>query len=259
MKIREHRGSLDDSMTTVAEIPATLEAVTEHIRKSIPLLANTAMSVMVEPYTEDTRNGWNTHIVVIRNYGVFGFTDGPVDVPAATEELAEWEPRVKPSDFVEFKPRNLVPLPPDSNPFRYETMLSGTPLVRGWLIMHEGGCREDDPQALEYFVMCNTWTGQRVEVGLHPVTREQAMPLKHLRLRDVSEVLESWVSPEVLAQFEEATQELPAYTRVDLTPSVAGGVFFVHFAGRHGTPPLAVLLAMRDLTPLVKHTAVSED
>ena len=84
MKIREHRGSLAESMETVCEIEPTLEAVVDHMHadKGWPgLYAKvTPETVRVEKYGSgtDPRIGWNTHIVTIEGYGVYGFTDGPI-------------------------------------------------------------------------------------------------------------------------------------------------------------------------------------
>ncbi|AHC30525.1 hypothetical protein CC53_gp108 [Rhizobium phage vB_RleS_L338C] len=34
---------------------------------------------LVKPYGWDERIGWETHIVLVSGYGVFGFTDGPLE------------------------------------------------------------------------------------------------------------------------------------------------------------------------------------
>lgn len=82
MKIREHRETLDESMETVEEIDPTMEAIASFInRKYAGWLGDLPFPVKrikVIPYTFDTRIGWDTHIVVIEDFGVFGFTDGPV-------------------------------------------------------------------------------------------------------------------------------------------------------------------------------------
>lgn len=78
MKFREHRGTLDDSMATVVDLPDrealiahcwTLLGPFKHLFKEADL--------KVKPYCMDQRIGWNTHIVTLANYGVLGFTDGP--------------------------------------------------------------------------------------------------------------------------------------------------------------------------------------
>jgi hypothetical protein len=76
MKIRQHRALLTDSMQTVKEIPPTLRALRKHIKKcfnGLPDIKNS--KITVTPYGFDQRIGWNTHIVTIEGYGVFGMTD----------------------------------------------------------------------------------------------------------------------------------------------------------------------------------------
>ena len=85
MKFREHRGSLADAMTTCVEIPDQA-ALVEHCRKLLepwptaPSVNN--RSLIVKPYYNevDKRIGWPmTYIVWLKEYGVLGFTDGPVN------------------------------------------------------------------------------------------------------------------------------------------------------------------------------------
>jgi hypothetical protein len=82
VKFREHRATLEQSMQTVVELP-DLSALVEHIKKllegwpSAPVI--TTGTITVEPYVYDDRIEWNTHIVVLKKYGVVGFTDGPVN------------------------------------------------------------------------------------------------------------------------------------------------------------------------------------
>lgn len=80
MKIREHRGRLEDSMKTVAEIEPTLEAVTAHVNDRLkPWGPVSPERIAVRPYGGfDARIGWDTYIVVLEGYGPFGFTDGPL-------------------------------------------------------------------------------------------------------------------------------------------------------------------------------------
>lgn len=80
MKIREHRGSLDDSLQTVAEIEPTREAVAEHVARALSafLVPVTPAMIQVTEYSKDDRIGWDTYIVTVDGYGVFGFTDGPL-------------------------------------------------------------------------------------------------------------------------------------------------------------------------------------
>lgn len=77
MKFREHRGGYHDSMETVVELPDRA-ALIEHIRGLLsPYEFHfEPADITVAPYFGmDPRNGWDTHIVHLRRYGVIGFTD----------------------------------------------------------------------------------------------------------------------------------------------------------------------------------------
>jgi len=81
MKLREHRGGLAESMETVIDIPPTLEALKIAINNAfseydVPEI--TADMITVKPYGFDERIGWDTHIVIIADCSVYGFTDGPL-------------------------------------------------------------------------------------------------------------------------------------------------------------------------------------
>jgi hypothetical protein len=77
MKIREHRGGLDEAMQTVAEIEPTLEAITAEISSKIKRPV-TPGSVHLRSIGFDRRTQWDTHIVTVDDWGVYGFTDGPI-------------------------------------------------------------------------------------------------------------------------------------------------------------------------------------
>ena len=68
---RDHRGSLDESMKTVQQM-GSLQELKDHLS---PFFGDGG--VVVKPYAEDKRIGWDTHIVTHNGRGV-GFTDGPV-------------------------------------------------------------------------------------------------------------------------------------------------------------------------------------
>ena len=83
MKFREHRGALEDSMATLVELPDR-KALLAHCRK---LLAPYQFhfsdpALKVYRYRFDARINWDTHIVIIKGYGVMGFTDAPVEEPS---------------------------------------------------------------------------------------------------------------------------------------------------------------------------------
>lgn len=82
MKFREHRGHLADSLETLVELPATRDALIEHLRKvfepwpmaPMPMTWNTKV---LEYWPRlDERTQWpNTWLVVLDGYGVVGYTD----------------------------------------------------------------------------------------------------------------------------------------------------------------------------------------
>lgn len=75
MKIRQHRGSLADSMETTKEIGESMEALLFEIQSQLRFDLTIEM-IRVKPYGGvDKRTGWDTHIVTINGYGVYGFTD----------------------------------------------------------------------------------------------------------------------------------------------------------------------------------------
>lgn len=78
--VREHRGGLDESMATVKDIASKAE---------LCALINEGMaswgrhvwpeSILIEKYYYDERIGWDTHLIIINDYGVWGMSDG--DLP----------------------------------------------------------------------------------------------------------------------------------------------------------------------------------
>jgi len=80
MKVREHRGGLAEAMGTMVEIEPTMSALLQSMRESFkgwPINV-TEENVHVEPYGFDDRIGWDTYIITIDGYGVYGFSDGPI-------------------------------------------------------------------------------------------------------------------------------------------------------------------------------------
>ena len=73
MLYRDHRGSLEDSMKTVVQLPATLHALAAHLNAC-------PQDIEVRPYGGiDARIGWNTHIVLLCGRPA-GFTNFPVQI-----------------------------------------------------------------------------------------------------------------------------------------------------------------------------------
>jgi hypothetical protein len=66
-------------MATAREV-ISLDDLVSDIQKSLrPFGRNVTINqVTVKPYCYDNRIGWDTHVVIIEGYGVYGFTDGPL-------------------------------------------------------------------------------------------------------------------------------------------------------------------------------------
>lgn len=80
MKFREHRGSLEDSMKTLVELPDSIDALILHCRRLLhpfptaPHVNDVTLTVM--PYLADPRIGWTTqYLVCLQDYGVMGMCD----------------------------------------------------------------------------------------------------------------------------------------------------------------------------------------
>lgn len=77
--IREHRGGLIESMATVQPV-RDREHLVEIIRASLAPLGKVIdpEQISVSPYVPDARVGWDTHIIEIKGYGVWGMANGPI-------------------------------------------------------------------------------------------------------------------------------------------------------------------------------------
>ena len=68
-------------METQIEIEPTLADLVVLIKQSFAddlSIQFKKKQIHVKPYGYDDRINWDTHIVTIDEYGVFGFTDGPI-------------------------------------------------------------------------------------------------------------------------------------------------------------------------------------
>jgi hypothetical protein len=75
MKVREHRGSLDDSMSTCFEVQTKqelVEAISTRLFRAIK-----AEDVAIESYTYDARIQWDTYLITVKGQ-VFGFSNGMI-------------------------------------------------------------------------------------------------------------------------------------------------------------------------------------
>lgn len=84
--------------------------------------------------------------------------------------LVAWR-KAKKQRFLLPTVHHLEPIPPESNPFHYDAYNMGTPLVRGWIVMHSGYDSEDQPFPMTYLILVNTRTGQRIRIDMSKVTK----------------------------------------------------------------------------------------
>lgn len=83
-KFRPHRGSLEEAMTQVQEFASRADLIAYIKQELDPYsvephpLERYDRITRIGPYTKDDRIGWDTHVVLVNGYGVFGFTDGPL-------------------------------------------------------------------------------------------------------------------------------------------------------------------------------------
>lgn len=80
MRFREHRGGLRESIATTIEIEPTIDALLIVVRNALePYGAHiNEKQIHVSPYGFDGRIGWDTHIVTVDGYGLFGFSDAAI-------------------------------------------------------------------------------------------------------------------------------------------------------------------------------------
>lgn len=79
MRVRQHRGSLVESLKTVKQIPATKEALADHINMVMDFPVKFGPgSITIIPQGFDDRIGWNTFLINVAGLGVFGYCDEEV-------------------------------------------------------------------------------------------------------------------------------------------------------------------------------------
>lgn len=79
MRVRQHRGTLVESLKTVHEIPATKQDLADHINRVLDLpvkFGPGSISILDQGF--DDRIGWNNYLVIINGMGPFGYCDQPV-------------------------------------------------------------------------------------------------------------------------------------------------------------------------------------
>jgi hypothetical protein len=74
MKVREHRGSLNDSLATTFEVTSREELV-DQINSRF-LLHVMYSDIGFTHQGMDKRIGWDSYLITVKGYGVFGYADG---------------------------------------------------------------------------------------------------------------------------------------------------------------------------------------
>lgn len=90
---------------------------------------------------------------------------------------------IKPNDRISIRAVDMESIPVGANPFHHDHWSMGTPLVRGWIAMHDGYDSKDNPSsqfALQHLYLVNTRSGQRVRLEIHP---EQPRTKQEILLR----------------------------------------------------------------------------
>lgn len=76
MRVRQHRGSLADSLLTVKQVPATKEALADHINNTLDFPVKFGPgSIRVLDQGYDDRIGWNNYLIIINGMGPYGYCD----------------------------------------------------------------------------------------------------------------------------------------------------------------------------------------
>lgn len=81
MQFRQHRGSLADSMETVAVMEPTFKAILNYLKQQGVLgfdQINSTNAFHCKRYGYDERIDWNTYLISVDGHGVVGFTDTPI-------------------------------------------------------------------------------------------------------------------------------------------------------------------------------------
>ena len=72
MKIRQHGGSLEDSIATIVSLDGSLSALQHHVQQTC---GEPFASISLYDANPDPRIGWPKTYLIRTNRGVFGFAD----------------------------------------------------------------------------------------------------------------------------------------------------------------------------------------
>lgn len=76
MRVRQHRGTLAESLKTVKQIPPTKDDLADHINTVLdfPVKFGPGSLSIIDQGVDD-RIGWNSYLVMVEGLGVFGYCD----------------------------------------------------------------------------------------------------------------------------------------------------------------------------------------
>jgi hypothetical protein len=74
--VREHRSGFHESMKTLASIKADKSSLVDYIKEKLQVKNLEKDMINFQFMGHDTRNDWNTYMITINNYGVFGYCNG---------------------------------------------------------------------------------------------------------------------------------------------------------------------------------------
>ena len=80
MKLRQHRGTLAESLATEVEIYNTLYALHIHVARDLKKFGAVVQpeQIKVSFYVHDPRIPCDTYVVEVEGHGVYGFTNKPL-------------------------------------------------------------------------------------------------------------------------------------------------------------------------------------
>jgi hypothetical protein len=90
-----------------------------------------------------------------------------VAIELAVDDLQDVERRLQCTDFVAVTVEEMTPIPAGSNPYRYDLYSLGTPLVRDWIVMHDG-YNDARHAPLTGMYLVNQQSGQRIRLRFTP-------------------------------------------------------------------------------------------
>lgn len=98
-----------------------------------------------------------------------GALKGPLSLVNCSDD---WYYRTKQVTHLNAWVEKRTAWPPNCNAMQHDHWSMGTPLVRGWIALHEGFGRSDFPDPLRWVELVNEVSGERFRVHFTPVEEE---------------------------------------------------------------------------------------